>query len=773
MFDKMKIIVACTSSLLALIGLTLFVVPSDSSHPSEDSYIPVIKGKAQIIVIVPATENESYCSSSQFPVWERGEEIMLGATIAENEINSYSELKIVPKLEIVPIRVPRCSVSAKIHHFVGNLTAKSTSNLIAVVGYFCDNLTHFFSRIVGRDHFGLIQISATAPPLPRTRGGLITVPRFHHMLPSSSVIARAAAALVQALNWSQIGIINQGFYHGKYFTRMKEQFVSNAQKYKITTVLHIEWNVLNTAQEILKELRKSIAKIMVVFLPPFKAKELICEAHLQGLSWPDYAWVYVETHGADIVGGTGRCSSEQMKFAIEKVIFVNFTMWQVGREHESPISGRNYSYFYDKYTLKLKDPPRNNCLQSNPYANVMYDSIWAIAIATNRSHQLGDNKLIIDAIDKQLSELTFPGATGFVNFSRPVAALNPPVGLYQGLDAQIGSYDTTYSTLIVNYSKLGKIPDDELDHVYQLYPVYLTAILLTLLILLLIFTTVTMSLYIHYRKNPEIKASSSLLSLCMFVGCYCLIISSLIHTVLAGIVYHNRALGYADCWGNTFLFTIGLDIILATVCAKTIRIYRIFTSMSRLGRAWSDKSLFAFILLVVFIKVLLMIIWASVDMNHLIDEKTLSLSSVPPHYIVVQKCYSRHLGLWVGLAFGYSVMLFLPMVIAAVLTRRIDKDPFKDSKKICALVAVLFVLVCVGSALWFLLRNIGADVASKAVYSLGFTLAALVCQCFLFLPKVIPCVRRHMDILKTTWVDTSMNYSEYVQPRTDHNYHLL
>ena len=50
-------------------------------------------------------------------------------------------------------------------------------------------------------------------------------------------------------------------------------------------------------------------------------------------------------------------------------------------------SGLNYSGFYNDYLEQLKKSATelNVSLQSNPYANVLYDSIWAFALAVNRS----------------------------------------------------------------------------------------------------------------------------------------------------------------------------------------------------------------------------------------------------------------------------------------------------------------------------------------------------------------------------------------------------
>ena len=363
------------------------------------------------------------------------------------------------------------------------------------------------------------------------------------------------------------------------------------------------------------------------------------------------------------------------------------------------------------------------------------------------------------AAAKELTSVSFQGASGLVNFSQGAAALQLHVDIfhvYQNTSIQIGTYNQYTDRLFVNWSILGDIPSDELDEVYLLYPLYLTVVLLVILVSSLIFTTITMSLFIHYRKNPEIKATSIVLSLCMFVGCYCLIISSLLHTIASGHILENTILRHAGCWGNTFLFTIGMDMVLATVFTKTLRIYHIFNTFGKLSSLWTDKGLFAMILS---IKVLIMVIWAAVDINHLINKRTLSLQEFPPYYEVVQKCYSRYLGLWVAIIFAYSGLLFLPTIIAAILTRRIkgDKSRYKDSKKICMLVAVLSILICMGNALWFFLRAIGANIASKVVFSLGFTLAALFCQFFLFLPKIIPSIHPHANILKPTWVDASLH----------------
>lgn len=716
---------------------------SDSSTP-----------KAHIIVVVPTTNDDyEYCEDSQ-PKWERGEEILPGAHIAVKDASAY--LNLPSKLEIVSIKVPQCGVTTRIDDLVGNLTS-GTIKPIAIIGYFCDNLSQFYSQLANHESFGVIQITASSPVFSHSSHRMRLPSNIYHILPSPSVCSATAIQFIHMLGWSQIGIISKGWYHDTHFSRMKEEFLRGVLTYNIVAVLQLEKNnMIYSLKNIINRLKQSIAKVIVVFLPSSEAADIICESYHQGMIWPKYVWIYVETNSVDI-GNTRSCSGE-MLVAKEKVIFVHLQNW-LPREDETV---RNYSTFTNIYTQQLKECP---CLQFNPYASVLYDSIWAIALAMDRSQTV-----------RALPNVTFQGATGLVNFSQSGAAVQLSVDISQmqeGETIQIGSYDYSSNELILNKGKLGDIPNDELDNTHLLYPFYLTVLLLIFMSASLIFTTITMSLFIHYRKSPEIKAASSILSICMFVGCYCLIISSLLHTVASGHVIENTVLRYAECWSNTFLFTVGIDMVLATVSAKAFRIYHIFKTMRRLSPKWSDKHLFVVILGVVTIKVLLMVIWASVDINHLVDRRKLNLKSFPPHYVIIQKCYSHNLGLWVGLIFGYSGILFIPMIIAAILTRKLKSDRFKDSKKICALVAVLFILISTGTSLWFFLRAVGENIGSKVVYSLGFTLAALACQIFLFLPKIVLSVRRHADILKPTWVDTSISVSCDLHAHGDHHYYRL
>ena len=685
-----------------------------------------------ILAVVPTTSNS--CTHLQ-PKWERGEEIISAAEIA---VNDSQNILSTYQLNIVPIQVKQCNPLINIETFIRNFASRSSTNkTIAIVGYFCDNLVQFLSPLVGHNSFGVIQISAMPPIISNTQSGDHKVPHFHHILPSPLVLAEVAATLIHRLGLSQIGEISSGEYHDQHYYKMAEAFLPIAKKHNISIVSHIT----SSPRLNLTRIRKSSARVYLVFLPPSEAIDVVCNAYHQGFVWPYYSWVYVELYSDEIAKGSKHCSEDTMSVAKENIILVHFNPLENMYSYPFNISsGIDNGTFTKAHTENLNQ-------QSNVYANVVYDSIRAIAMAVNQSllahsHIIEGDPVKPEWIEEELKQLSFQGATSLMNFSQNPAAAQVIVGVthvHQRDPLEIASYDTALNQFtFLNLTKLENALSHKQDHLYLLYPPYLTFIFSALLGLCLVFTTGTVSLFIHYRKTPRVKATSFVLSLCMFVGCYSLIVSSLLHTISSSIATQGKVFRYAICWGNTFLFTVGIDLVLATVFAKTLRIYHIFNKFGKISRLWSDKGLFVLILVIVSVKVMIMIIWALVDMNHLIDEISPQPEGFPPRYVVVQKCYSHHLSWWITLIFGYSVALFIPMLHVAILTRKINRKEFKDSKAITTLVAVLFVLTCIGNALWFLLRTIDAEIASKVVYSLAFSSAAVVCQMVLFVPKITP-----------------------------------
>ena len=178
--------------------------------------------------------------------------------------------------------------------------------------------------------------------------------------------------------------------------------------------------------------------------------------------------------------------------------------------------------------------------------------------------------------------------------------------------------------------------------------------------------TISMCLFIYYRKQPAVRATSYILSLCMFIGCYFLLTSSFFQDITSGTsVYGSKqSLRTFICMFDVFISNVGNDMILATVIAKTLHIYFIFKTFGKISKLFWSRSLHSH-LKYHSVKIIMLIIWTGLDVPHVIDVEQFIFDSetVPPFSrYILQQCHSVHHELWVILMFGYSTLLTLLMV---------------------------------------------------------------------------------------------------------------
>ena len=85
------------------------------------------------------------------------------------------------------------------------------------------------------------------------------------------------------------------------------------------------------------------------------------------------------------------------------------------KRHLKLCSVLNYSTFIKTYHHKLEASSNTECLQSNPYAGILYNTVWALAIAMNRSVNYSRT-----TIKEELKHVTFQGVSDLLNYSKMV-----------------------------------------------------------------------------------------------------------------------------------------------------------------------------------------------------------------------------------------------------------------------------------------------------------------------------------------------------------------
>ena len=163
---------------------------------------------------------------------------------------------------------------------------------------------------------------------------------------------------------------------------------------------------------------------------------------------------------------------------------------------------------------------------------------------------------------------------------------------------QVGIYNPLHPFDFHVNMKSTDLPSDTVPRVYEyiLIPLPVAIVLYILTGGVIIFTTIQLILYLCYRRHKVIKATSPLLSLLMFAGCYLFCAAAIQLNTLGSFVLSPEkftAMAIAN-----FIFIInGISLILITLFIKLLRVFRIFKCWNKdLGIQWNTLPLFLAVL---------------------------------------------------------------------------------------------------------------------------------------------------------------------------------
>ena len=645
------------------------------------SFLPhhIVNGgdESIIIVAIPQTNNEVSTS------WEKGEEILPGAMVASNGINNDSQLNISLKLLLVDsgqITSSGYSYSGYVMETIANLTLQDRLDKIAgIAGVLHPNvllaLKSFKLPIASLVHFA----------------GVPHIPNVFYMTASTSVVADSLAALMGYFNADTMGLITD-MYNWHYFR------VSN-QISKVTNIsLYIQIGQRSTKQSLSKvttRLSRSSVKVIFVSANPSVSIQVLCEAYKSGLTWPKYAWIllsFLYNGGQQQMGED--CSIQDV---LEGILSLELAQAESGITHTS--------------------------LGGNPFAYVLHDSIWKLALAaTTANHSLNSqlNGPFLHQYSKVFVYQMFNGTLS-------------PSGVYES-ESQSLSNVTIDALRSTDHCKL-----------LALLPLHY---LLILPILCCVFNTVLLVLFFCFRNEPDVKSTTVSLSLLIFIGCYLLLVY-----IIVLLVGENLHLDL--CMVRVSGLSLCLPLILATVLVKMLRVHHVFTlqGIKKPSIFLYNCALFIYTLLIIAPKVCVVILWSSIDTYRRIDFNFVDSSGFT---IAQTQCSSNYILIWTTLLIVYDIALSVAVVMIAIRTRKVRFARFKDTKKV-NLMVFLVLFVSVSSWLYwyvFTATRLYRLVPTYILYAGSITIP-FICQFTLFVPKIwTPLCSR----LRTSWMLYSKLY---------------
>ncbi len=708
--------------------LQVFIVNSDSSRKV-----------LQLVAMVSVPTESSHIAQD----WERGLEILPGARVAVEEVNRNTDILPGYQLELVELITEGCSRDLALVQLIQHLHYDVDNSTVGVVGPLCNEATELIATIASHPEFSLVQIAAAPSLIVMDRNAF---PYLFQMLPLSNAYIDTAFELMRLFGWNKVAVLCSLLEQDEYDCRTAEAFEKKAIKEGVEIVFY-DTIVSGAVSSVLNYLWESGANIIFAFVLPSTANKLICTAYELGLKWPDYAWILPGINGEKL----SVCAADNVTTAVttEGAITLEIDNTPLYDTVQGASRESDDKAFYSAYIKELNSTQQD--FKLNAYAPVFYNSVRAFALALNKSfpnHTIGpktphrSKSYVARKITDDISSLSFQGVFGDVEFDSDQKQIHIAVQAKQirgGNSTCISRYNPVNRTItIIDASLFGDFPDDELDEVYKLRLFPLDLFMAIVVSFCIVFTTVMFLLYVRYHGEPEIKATSTTITLFMFLGCYLQLFS-----VLTNIVIRNAYIAHSAteraflCNVDVWMGALGLILVLATLFARTLRVYRVFTYFGKTGWLCSDGALCALILCFVLVDVFLLALWTSVDAYHLVDAATYNQKGTPPSYELVQVCKCEYLGLWGGLLFGYSSFILIALLIVAVKTRKIRRENFKDTKKVNILLVSYVVTRAITLSIWVIFKNSSPTVSTSAVL-VAFILTALFCQVFLFLPKTFP-----------------------------------
>ena len=734
-----------------LLGCLLVSVFSESS--SDDRQV------IRLLALVPFPDPRPSTG------WDEGLLVLPAARLAVEHINNRSDILPGYKLELIEASSDACgvkTVSNALVNFVQNTVAAENGTVVGIVGLACSSVASVVSPLAGREEVSLIQLSMGNSPVFQDHA---MYPHLWRVLPSTVAFVGTVMSIMKKFNNTKVSVI---YDEGVLFSTTAARFIEATRKANMNVTMEA---TLDSSSDLTRQVnslltesnRGDFARIIFASVTRPEAAVLLCRAYHLKLFWPGFLWIFQTRTVDDILSNVNRtsCSEAELRMAMNSTIDVNFQFQPVN--HSEQLSSLvTYTQYTKQYAEKLEELLMEdryaqynleNYDNNSVWANVMYDEVWAIGSALNKSlpelrqqnlsledFHIG-NSTITKIIEKQFHVVSFAGAMGQVSFDNVTQEGQTPLKLHirncsmdKCDETRIGEFSPRTNTSYLNLTS-ATVPNDDFGIKHDLLPIWASVLLYGVILAVCLLITYNLLLVFIKWNTHVIKATSPILSLLIFVGCYILTATSLLRLLVISSPHSDMFLSII-CSLEVLLFGIGVNLVLGTIVVKLARIFRIFSPFSQMGSGWQSKYLFIAVLVLTFAGTIPAIVWISYDRPEPFSTLTYDYDVNPPIKIRKTICKSEFVFYWLVSIIVIPAIELIFMIFFAYETRKANVKNFKDTKKIISYVFIsvssfgLFIIVFVA----LFATNTSQDIAYIFLY-LTFPVNA---QVFLYIPKTVP-----------------------------------
>ena len=613
--------------------------------------------------------------------------------------------------------VKKVQYSTSLHYIIPHISpssqdqvninsATNCSEVVGVIGDVDSKTAGIIHTVAKRSILNITLVSAVTPTtfLPLVNVNLPTVldmnPLIHYI--------HALIGFTNQLNWTRVGLISDGTYYYETAAELLQKLMSQSGK---PLVPYIRMKKNSILQQVFQTIQEYETRIIIISMNRLAACSLLEEARKMNFNWPSYGWLILDSESG--IGIQSTCN-------VERVIMVK------------------------DFSVKMNSTGKTD---QKIASSILLDSIFAVTLASQ---------------GMQISNASFEGSTGLVQF-RSGNRLNniSVVQVRNGSELEIARYvsDTQWLELIENILE----PDAPRGSVLIIRNENSTihnVLFGMLTFFVAAFVTVIFVLYLLFRNEPEIKATSVPISISMFLGCYLLLSYTPVLLVKAYPDSRVAVPHAATCHFIAWLGGTGIPfpLILATILAKMLRVYAIIQRpLSYKKKLFTNYMLLLYIILMLFPTVLILTLWSSIDPLILVMSKIPTKQGLQ----ILELCLSTHTTIWLIIPYVYTAILIAAVVVVGIKSSSIRYIHFKDTNATNSFVLIAIAAAIMGNLygyLFVILQLSGENrVASEMCLSLSSLGIIISCQAFLFLPKVYFPVKRWLHRNKVKKKTVSFN----------------
>ena len=689
--------------------------------------------------------------------WDEGYEVIPAGHVAVRHINDGVDILNDFKLEMFDIESEPCGVSPATEglvNFYDNLTnlynKRRSHCIVGIVGLYCSSMTQVIAPLVSLPQADYVTVAASTASNHRDTK---QYPQLFHTIASFSVIQKAAVSMMRQFEWKRIGLVNDN--EGVFFYSTAISFAKKiVEDPDLELVAHVPLNMRNISK-IFDNLINREVRISFWSVSAEQAANVMCEAYRKRHFWEGYVHIFHGHTVQEILIANTSCTQDDLVKAINGVFLLNYDLSADSNETLKLVSDITYEQYYDEYMEELRNfsAAKGIDIGVSEWASSLYDQVWAFAIALNNvvdslknntfdEHYLGgtESESLSCKIIEALEKVSFQGASGHIQFGveHEVQTSVSIIRVQNGTEEVVGEFNPYNSNESIIHLGVDDVPEDRFETKYTLIPISVAMGAYTIQCMLFVFSTFNLILLIWWREKPSIKATSPKVSLFIFIGCYFLCVSLIAQTVNKSIHLPDDIYFIALCHLEQWLLFNGTNLIFATLLFRLLRIYHVFRVFRKTSKYWSDSFLFLYILLTCLVEVVVLSLWSAISsFQRAVENKYISAVH-PPFYQVTESCASDKIGSLLSVSYFYSGLLLTMVMFLAVQTRHIQREAFKDTKKVNMFVFSAVAIVAVATPLQHHFSNIGKLTLEYLFKWFACFSVPLLCQVLLFSTKILP-----------------------------------